>query len=90
MANLCADCQNWRKCSWTKDFDHRIPVESSDLKTIVKKNQEFYHITKCPQFLKDKPRKNVSGLSASEDEKFCQDPLKYLDNYGKVPKKGNK
>ena len=72
MANICFDCQKaCGGCSWSEiDPDtgkpRFQPVEGWTAKPVVIQVEngravEGYHVTACPEFVKDEPRKTVRG-----------------------------
>ena len=93
--NICFDCQNaCGGCSWTEintDTGHPRfePVPGWTAKQVIlncgtfkgggKVLVETYHITKCPQFVKDRPR-NGSGkmLTEAQSKHFIENLNSYL------------
>ena len=74
-ANICFDCQKaCGGCSWSTDFTpvpgwtaQKVTQRASNSKGKALWN-ETYHITVCPEFVKDEPRESIAYGELSEEQ----------------------
>lgn len=74
-ANICFDCQNaCGGCSWSEKFE---PVPGWTAKKVTQKTHlhkgavrwiETYHITACPEFVKDEPRHSMACGEITDEQ----------------------
>lgn len=93
-ANICFDCEKaCGRCSWS-EYDASINgtrfqlPKGAVVTPVYDKRGNFYtyHITECPLFEETPPRQ--TGSSCTLDDKsndlFLDNPVKYIDKYGKL------
>ena len=71
--NICWDCQKAAgACSWSKNLTPVEGWEAEEVPYMMYHGSGYtvastYHITKCPEFVRDEPRVNI-GLTLTKEE----------------------